>query len=144
MMYVSLEQLERALPDRGTLDEWCGGDESKAIQAINTAQGEVDGYLLSGSYSVPLNPVPNNIQNYTIDIAIYNLAVMSGFRSDAADNELKIKYEKALEFLRGVATGKYRIPLAIDSGEEAATPRAGFQVRGGGKIDLGAYWHGGL
>jgi len=143
-MYISLEQLERALPDGGTLDEWCGGDDSKAIQAISTAQGEADGYLISGGYSVPLNPVPENIKNYVIDIAVYNLAVMSGFRSDAADGELKIKYEKALEFLRGVATGKYRIPLPSEEGEGATAARADFKVKSGQKMDMRAYWDGRL
>jgi len=143
-VYITSVHIARALPDEGTVDNWSGGNATKVEQAIRTAQGEVDGYLLSGGYTVPLNSPPENVLNYTIDIAVYNLAVMSGFRSDAADNELKIKYEKALDFLRGVATGKYRIPLPSGGGEETAAPQAGFRVRSKKKMDLGGYWDGRL
>jgi len=131
------------LPDGGTVDTWCGGDASKVEQAIRTAEGEVDGYLLSGGYTVPLTSPPAIIKNYTIDIAVYNLAVMSGFRSDSADNELKVKYDAALNYLRGVATGKYRIPLPSGEGE-TTTPRAGFRVRSMRKMNLRDYWDGRL
>ncbi len=143
MAYISLEHIERALPENGTLALWCGGDISKAEQAIETAQGEVDGYLLSGGYTVPLNLPPKNVKNYVVDIAVYNLAVMSGFRSDSADNELKVKYEKALDFLRGVATGKYKVPVPDDGSEDGvSSPEAGYKVRSRRKMNLEGYWDG--
>ena len=145
MAYISREQLERALPDGGTLDALCRGDLRRADQAIETAQGEVDGYLLSGGYTVPLNPVPENVRNYTVDMAVWNLAVTSGFRDDAADEALKVKYEKALDFLKGVATGKYRVPVAAAGGEdEAAPPTAGIRVKGRKAVNLDGYWNGGV
>ena len=144
MAYISSEQLERALPDGSTISDWSGGDDAKVEQAIETAQGEVDGYLISGGYAVPLDPPPENIKNYTIDIAVYNMAVVSGFRADSADNELKTKYEKALDFLKGVATGKYRIPISVGNSDEdsRAVPRMGFKVRGGRKMNMDGYWDG--
>ena len=145
MGYISRERLERALPDGGTLDRLCGGDLTRADQAIETAQGEVDGYLLSGGYAVPLDPAPENVKNYTVDIAVWNLAVTSGFRGDPSDEALKVKYEKAVEFLRGVASGKYRVPVVAGaSADEAAPPKAGIKVRGRKAIDLDGYWNGGV
>jgi len=88
---------------------------------------------------VPLDSPPENVKNYAIDIAVYNLAVTSGFRSDSADNELKIKYDKTLDFLKGAATGKYRIPLPGEEGDEAAAPRAGLRVRSKKKMILKDY-----
>jgi len=144
LAYITSASIDKALPDGSTAAVWSGGDSTKVEQAIETAQGEVDGYLLSGGYTVPLRRPPENIKNYTIDIAVYNLAVMSRFREDAADGLLRIKYDKALDFLKGVATGKYRIPLQGVGGDEVSTPSIGYKVGSRDKMKLGGFWDGGL
>ena len=97
---------------RGLLDniEGAEGGGATAQQAIERAGSEIDGYLVSGGYDVPLAVVPPNIKNYAVDMAVYNFAVAVGMTDDQAAEELREKAKVAREFLRLVGQGKMRIP----------------------------------
>ena len=111
MSYCSLDDAKAAM-SRGLLDniEGAEGAPAKVQQAIERAGSEIDGYLVSGGYDVPLALVPPNIKNYAVDLAVYNFAVAVGMTDDQAAEELREKAKTAREFLRLVGQGKMRIP----------------------------------
>lgn len=129
MSYCSLDDAKAAM-SRGLLDniEGAEGGGAKAQQAIERADSEIDGYLVSGGYDVPLALVPPNIKNYAVDLAVYNFAVAIGMTDDQAAEELREKAKVAREFLRLVGQGKMRIPSGGTSSSDTA-----------GNIDGGAH-----
>lgn len=121
MSYCSLVDAKVAM-SRGLLDniEGAEGAPAKLQQAIERAGSEIDGYLVSGGYDVPLVAVPPNIKNYAVDLAVYNFAVAIGMTDDQAAGELREKAKVAREFLRLVGQGKMRIPTGgANSGDTA-------------------------
>ncbi len=137
MAYCTKIDLQNAVSDSTTIDVWSGDDEENVNRAINSAQSEIDGYLLSGGYNVPLNPVPDNVKNYAADIALYNLVKAHGIADNAADKALADAADKALKFFQGVAAGKFRIPTA--GTDEVSQPAGKVYVKADSKLDLGGY-----
>lgn len=116
MKYCSLDDLKSAL-GAGLAANLAAGGQPKAEQAIERASSEIDGYLVSGGYEVPLAFTPPNVKGYCIDLAVYNFAAGVGMTGDKAADELREKAKVAREFLRLVGQGKLHIPKA---GKDAA------------------------
>jgi phage gp36-like protein len=93
-------------------------DEPAIDQCLADASGEMDGYI-GQRHSLPLATPPSWGKQICIDIGIYR-----GARSaDALTNELRARYEDAVDFLKQVARGNAGLGLAAseqptgDSGE---------------------------
>ncbi|WP_286694978.1 gp436 family protein [Spongiibacter sp. UBA1325] len=107
MAYLS----QQALADRfGTYEleqlapDGSGGiDPTKINAAIADAGNEIDIYLTSGGYPLPLTPVPPVIEAYACDVARYRLY------DDEATEQVNKRYEQALKFLKAVAKGEIRL-----------------------------------
>lgn len=114
----------------------------RAQVAISQAASDIDGYLVSGGYCVPLQPVPANIKGYAIDLALYNLAVLKGLnKENAADEAVIDKAKIARDFLKQVALGKYRIPVQGSSGGSASDSTRKIKVsRGIRPVDMRGYF----
>ena len=118
--------------------------QDKLGKAIERASSEIDGYLVSGGYEVPLSFVPPNIQNYAVDFAVYNFAVAVGLTDDKAAEELREKAKVAREFLRLVGQRKLSIPTGgTDSSGASGTAGGGehsVQVkRGVSRVNMRGY-----
>lgn len=138
MAYCLKSDLEDAVSDATRIDIWSGGDDRNVDKAIELSESEIDGYLISGGYIVPLNPVPNNVKGYATDIALYNLAKAHGIADNAADKALADAADKALKFFQGVASGRYRIPTSGDG--EVSRPAGKVYVKSYSKLNLGGYF----
>lgn len=111
------ESLIRLTDDAGTGSV----DDTVVTEAITDADAEIDGYV-AVRHPVPLDPVPDNILKYSVDIAIYNLYSR---RSDTVPDNRKERYQAAVRYLEGVARGKWTLgaddpegnPAEIDSPE---------------------------
>ncbi len=135
-MYCERTDLEAAVRD-GVIDSWSGGDETKITKAIRASSSEIDGYLLSGGYTVPLSPVPDHIKDHAVSIALYNLAVVRGITDAPSDKELAAKKAAAIRFLEGVAIGKFQIPTAAEGTDQKSTrPGKKFHIKTGRKMDV--------
>jgi len=138
-MYCQKADLEKALRD-GVLADWTGGNDLKVNAAIASAASEINGYLLSGGYTVPLSVIPDNVRDYAVSVSLYNLAVVRGITEEASDKELIEKKKAAIRFFEGVATGKFRIPTGQGSGEESPTrPTGKFKVLTGTKMNMNGF-----
>ncbi len=135
-MYCEKGELEAAIRE-GAIDDWTEGDDEKVSSAIANASSEIDGYLISGGYTVPLTPVPSHIKGHAVSIALYNLVVGRGITDDPADKEIAEKKKAALRFLEGVATGKFKIPTG--EGRERTRPSGKFRVKTGEKMNISGY-----
>ncbi len=80
-------------------------------QAIARANAEINGYLLA---YLPLAVVPANLVYLACDIARYHL------HGDQLLDPIKVRYEQAIAYLKGVAAGK--IALAPDISGQADSP----------------------
>lgn len=91
--------------------------------AIEDAGAEIDGYLAK-RYPLPLSPVPQVVNKFAKDIAVYNLYSRIGIdESDREKNYLN-RYKAAVRFLELLAEGKVEIG-AVDTTTAA---RTGFSV----------------
>lgn len=76
-------------------------DAGVVTRAIDDADAEINGHC-GKQYSVPFSTVPPIIRKLSVDIAIYNLCARRG----GAPEDRKERYDNAIKFLTGVATGK--------------------------------------
>jgi phage gp36-like protein len=94
------------------------------IENLNTIENAIagsgqliDGYL-SARYPVPLNPVPDNIKIFSVNITIAELLIDAGVNNDSeADKAIIKRKDEALKFLEKVAAGTFNLPVKTDTGE---------------------------
>lgn len=91
-------ELEAIAPDGSG-----GIDATKVSTAIDDAGNEIDIYIVSGGYSLPLANVPAVITGYASDIARYRL-----YDDDATEQVTK-RYEQAIKFMKAVAKGEIKL-----------------------------------
>lgn len=89
-------------------------------EALEDAAADIDPKL-SGRYALPLTAVPRVLVNKACDIARYYL-----HNDDATEIVVK-RFDDAVRFLRGVATGTETLGLD-GAGQQADQPAAGVQV----------------
>lgn len=95
-----------------------------SIEDINTIENAIigagqliDGYL-SSRYTVPLEPVPDNIKIFAVNIALAELLIDAGINNDSdADKAIVKRKEEALKFLEKVAAGTFNLPIPANPGE---------------------------
>ena len=136
MGYCARADLEEAYgADR--IVAWCRMDANTIDRAIRNASSEIDGFLLSGGYRVPIAGPPENLKKYCIDIAAANLVLSAGVLSnDPGGNAILEEAKNARHFLAKVAEGKYKIPGYVDPDEETSSPPGGIKVSATPRLDL--------
>lgn len=106
------DELEQLAPDG------LGGiDAVKVAAAIDDAGNEIDVYLVSGGYGLPLANVPSVITAYACDIGRYRLY------DDDATEQVNKRYERAIKFMESVAKGAIKLSannLDLSSDAESA------------------------
>jgi phage gp36-like protein len=118
MPYSDLTDIENQIDESDLIgltdDEDTGAHNSgRILRAIDDADSEINGYI-GMRYTVPLDPVPVLIRKFSTDIAVWNLYA----RREGAPEDRKIRYEKALEYLKGVAKGIF----SLGENDPAETP----------------------
>lgn len=89
-------------------------DMNVVEEAISGASAIIDGYV-GVRYSVPIQPAPEVLRNFCVDIATYRMAYHKLKQTD----EMRKRYEDAIKFLERVADGK--AALAIDSNSDGGS-----------------------
>ena len=80
-------------------------DPGAAERALADATAEIDGYL-AGRYALPLESGrAAALRRTAVDIAVYRLAA----DATAATDERRRRYEDAVRFLKGIASGEIRL-----------------------------------
>jgi hypothetical protein len=74
MSYCTVADLRGAYGE-DRISPWSRIDPGRADKAVYDAGAEIDGYLLSGWYAVPLAGTPSTIRKYCVDIACANLII---------------------------------------------------------------------
>jgi phage gp36-like protein len=115
-----LDQIEESGLIRLTDDENLGAvDTARVDKAIADADAEINGYCGS-RYRVPLDPVPDLLRKFSVDIAIYNLI---GRRDVVVPDDRRARYKDAISFLRHVAAGTAQLGVADPDGTPAPAER---------------------
>jgi phage gp36-like protein len=139
MAYCSVEDLN-AVYGKTRISAWGRMDPDAATRAIRNAGAEIDGYLISGGYSVPIAGPPENLKKYCIDIAAANLILSAGVLANDTGGEAIINEAKnARQFLSRVAEGKYKIPGYAEGDESGSSPPGGVKVASGPRLDLSRF-----
>ncbi|MDR2808070.1 MAG: DUF1320 domain-containing protein [Spirochaetaceae bacterium] len=141
MAYCTQEDLAQAYGE-DRLTGWSRLNPDTVDRAIINASAEIDGYLLSGGYDVPLAGCPANLKKYCIDIAAANLVVSAGVFAKDPGGEAVVEQAKiARRYLEKVAEGKFKIPGYTDAeSAEPEKPSAGnIRVSSRSKLDLRGY-----
>lgn len=139
-MYCSVEEVRSFLKDDAInliiMNEYIEDSEEKEQkllplieQAIEDADGEIDGYLAS-KYPTPLKKVPKVINKYSKDIAVYNLFSRAGLDEGERENNYLTRYKAAIKFLELVAKG------TVDIGAQDVQTKAtiGFNITGSKRL----------
>jgi phage gp36-like protein len=104
---------------------------------VKNASAEIDGYLISGGYKVPLPGPPENLKKYCIDIAAANLVISSGVLDNDPGGKAVIEEAKnARQFLTKGAEGKLKIPGYAEGDEKGSDPHGGVKVSASPRLDL--------
>jgi phage gp36-like protein len=139
MAYCSLNDLQAAYGE-DRIAGWSRLNPDTADRAISDASAEIDGYLLSGGYSVPLGGEPSNIKKYAVDIACANLVLSAGvLESDPGGKAVLEQAKIARNYLTKVAEGKFVIPGYSADGGVSKPPSGNIQTRTSEKLDLRGY-----
>ena len=135
-MYCTREDLAAAYgEDRVT--GWSFAAPDAAARAIRNASAEIDGYLISGGYTVPIVPVPENLRKYCIDIAAANMVLSAGvLENDPGGKAIIEEAKNARHFLERVAEGRFRIPGYSEGDTKASAPAGGVYVSARPRLDM--------
>jgi phage gp36-like protein len=137
MAYCTLEELNAAYGE-DRISGWSRLDPDTVDRAIADAGAEIDGYLLSGGYPVPLAGPPDNVKKYCIDIAAANMVIGAGVsKEDPGGNALIEQAKIARRYLEKVAEGKFRVPGFVSGeGETTKPPAGGVRVSSRPRLNL--------
>jgi len=91
--------------------------------AITDAGAEIDGYLAK-RYPLPLSHVPQALNKFAKDIAVYNLYSRIGINEGDREKNILNRYKAAVRFLELVADGT----VSIGTPDPATAAHAGFKV----------------
>lgn len=101
--------------------------------AIADACAEIDGYLAK-RYSIPLKRVPQVINKFAKDMAIYNMVSRIGIDESEREKTILNRYNAAVKFLTEVAKGAISVGVLEDE-EGAATAAAnGFTMHSSSRL----------
>jgi len=136
LMYCTCADLEAAYGE-DRIAGWSRMDSNTTDRAIRNASSEIDGYLISGGYSVPLSGPPENLRNYCVDLAVANLVISAGvLENDPGGKAVIDKAKDARHFLEKVAEGKFKIPGYVLGDEKGSSPPGGVLVSSMKRMDL--------
>ena len=139
MAYCTQKDLEDTFGSEN-IQGWSRQDQATIDRAIKDAQAEIDGFLISGGYTVPMDPPPANIVKYCIDLAAANLLTGVGVNiDDTGDKGILDRANNARDYLKQVAKGNFRIPGYSKEGEKTRPPVGSVQVIAGKKLDWSGY-----
>ena len=139
MAYCTKADLEQAF-GASLISSWSDGSAEKVQHAIDNADGVIDGYLISGGYRIPINPVPKNLNVYAVDLAAYNLLTAKGVHDSPGDKAIIDRAKDARSFFSKVASGHFRIPVPTEDGPDEARPSGSIiKVSAPERIDLSGY-----
>lgn len=139
MAYCSITDLQQAYGE-DNIAGWSRLNPDTVDRAITDAGAEIDGYLLSGGYTVPLPGAPANIRKYCIDIACANLVLGAGVSDIDPGGKAVLEQAKiARQYLTKVAEGKFIVPEAGGDHEVSKPPSGGVQIRTRARLDLRGY-----
>jgi phage gp36-like protein len=85
------------------------GDPDPRDWACRVASSELDSYFVTAGHTVPLDPVPDVVEEKCLEIAVYRLHARQG----AVDDRLRDDYKDAIAWAEKVA--KKVVSLAIPS-----------------------------
>jgi phage gp36-like protein len=139
MAYCSQNDLEAAYGgDR--IAAWSRMDSAAVERAVRNASAEIDGYLISGGYKVPLSGPPENLKKYCIDIAVANLVLSAGvLENDPGGKAILEEAKNARQFLTKVAEGRFKIPGYAEGDDKGSDPPGGVKVSSSPRLDLKGY-----
>ena len=139
MAYCTLTDLEAAYSAE-QVAAWSRFDPDKAERAIQNASAEIDGYLISGGYTVPLSGPPQNLTKYCVDIAAASLVLGAGvLENDPGGKAVLEEARNARHYMEKIAEGKFKIPGYADGDNEVSSPPGAVKVSAGPRLDLRGY-----
>ena len=139
MAYCTVNDLYAAFGEEN-VQGWSRFNPAAITRAIEDAQAEIDGYLLSGGYTVPLTPCPKNVKKYATDLAGANLLLHAGLLSEDSGGAGHMEQAKvARRWFEKVAEGKFRIPKDTEDEEQSSPEAGGIRVSAMGRLDLKGY-----
>ena len=96
-------------------------DEEAFQRALDAATNRINGFLVGKGLPLPLDPVPEDIKVYCIDLAVYIACPTADVLTESKTD----RYKDAIEYLKMVARGQIR--LVQDDAEPSATPAPGLE-----------------
>lgn len=125
-MFLTLEDYKVVIGEQ-SMKTITQDEESNYVLAEAEAREEISGYLrprydCEAIFSAKGTARNRMIVMYAVDIALYHMAASASGRMNRETR--KERYDRAIEWLEGVQSGKIipDLPLATSEGGESATP----------------------
>lgn len=99
--------------------------------AIRDACAEIDGYLTK-RYNLPLCKIPQVLNKFAKDIAVYNLVSRMGIDESEREKTILNRYNAAVKFLLDVAKGN--ISIGVDENTSKDMAVNGFHVSSSARL----------
>ena len=112
-----------------TADSGDTPDSQVVAEAIQRADAEIDSYL-GMRYTLPLNPVPDQVMGLAMDMALYHLYS----RRSVVPAVRQQKYEAAVVFLKLVAAEGAVLEQSGDAGQAGGQVQAGVEFSSATRI----------
>jgi phage gp36-like protein len=140
MPYCTIADLNAAYGE-DRITGWSRLNPDTVDRAITDAGAEIDGYLLSGGYPVPLPGAPATVKKYCVDIASANLVLSAGvLDSDPGGKAVLEQAKIARSYLAKVAEGKFKIPgYGAGDSTPQSPPSGSVRALSSKRLDLRGY-----
>lgn len=124
MAYSTLNDLLASLPEETVIElsddseEPASVDEDIVNELIEKADNRINGYL-RGRYDIPLDPVPDEIKDMSVDLTAYFLYSRRA-TGKGVPKEIEDKYRDAIKLLTDIQAGRFTLDatrLGASSGD---------------------------
>ena len=103
-------------------------DDERIAYHLKGASNRIDSYI-GARYLLPLTDVPDALRDYCCDIARY---LLTGTERPCTE-EIRLRYEDAMSWLKMVANGKISIGSNTENGSSVETSSPGVAFYSGGE-----------
>ena len=117
-------------------------EDAQIEHAIKLVSADIDGYLASGGYDLPLAGNPLVLEQRCADMVAWKLLSAKGVLPpdlDGGTEPIRARHKDAVRWLEQIAKGTLTLGITKKQDGEVERSRGGMRTSGSNKLDLGGF-----